>query len=80
VLEGVGAEVLGVLVTGGEAVVGALEVLEGVVVAGLVVVAGVVEGLKKLCRGAASGLAPALVSEGKLHLYTRNSSFSPSNP
>ena len=68
---------VGGAVTGGEAVVGVLEA--GAAVAGLVVVAGLAEGLKKLCNGA-SGLAPALVSAGKLHRYTRNSSFSPSKP
>jgi hypothetical protein len=64
-----GAGVVAVPVTCGELVVGAL---------GVALVVGGAEGLKKLCNGV-SGVAPALASAGKPHLYTRNSSFSPSS-
>ena len=70
---------LGVLVTCGELVVGALGVGVALVIGVALGVVGDAEGLKKLCNGA-SVVAPALVSLGKLHRYTRNSSFSPSNP
>ncbi|MGD0549630.1 MAG: hypothetical protein ABSA81_03675 [Candidatus Bathyarchaeia archaeon] len=62
-----GAEVLGVLVTCGELVVGALGVGVALVIGVALVVVGGAEGLKKLCKGV-SGLAPGLVSEGRLHL------------
>jgi hypothetical protein len=74
-----GAGVVAVPVTCGELVVGALGVGVALVIGVALVVVGGAEGLKKVCNGA-SEVAPVLVSAGKLHRYTRNPSFSPSNP